>query len=374
MIDQLNRSLIVITGGWGSGKSIAANTIARPSEVERVYVHDAENSSNRFRQQLRARGTDFGYYLNLDDKWTEALPDDRDLVNRIAHDQLPWTERRTRDSMIDYWRFVLEDINENMTPGKYDVYVHDTIERLEAGMTAFVEANKRITGWSKTAYGEMWTKGVYPLYRGFLNALYQRGVKVVVFTSHLRTPWVDGKPVVGSVEPKGKSILYKLSQLFVWLVKDPRNASKAPAGLIFKERLGTVKIDGDSWAIGGALPPRVPEFTWDNVERYLEEGVDITNLNERERLSESEKRLVSTTLDSMQLRLMVLQAEEELLQKKQQTAPMFLAHGEAASLEATPQEIAVKLYADGDGIGVEAIAEQLGKPAILVQKWINGAV
>lgn len=365
IFDELERSLIVITGAKGVGKTIMAYTVAPPSRVNRVFVHDAENSGNRFVQQLKAKGREFGHYLNLDDKWTQALPNDKDLLARIMRDDLPWVSRGERDSMVDYYRAVLEDIDKNLEPNKFDVYIHDTNQRFEAGMAAFVEANRDKTGWKRKAYGEMWWKGVYPLYRAFLNALYQRGVKVVIFTTHLHTPWVDNKPVVGAVEPRGKSVLYQLSQLHIWLVNDARNANGEPAGLVFKERLGNVGIDteNDTWDIKKCLPPRIPTCTWKNIEGYLKNGLDMSHLTEREQLSSSEQRMLSTTLDDMQMQLMILQTQKELLDKKAETLPVLG--------EPDPAQMARKLYDEGNGLAIPAIAEQLGKPLPLVQRWVN---
>ena len=367
--EELNRSLIVITGARGTGKTIAAYTVAPPSKVERVYIHDAENSGNHFVSELKKKDKKFGYYLNLDDAWTHALPDEADLFDRMVKGDLPWANTQEQDSMIDYFKFVMQNIRTNLKKDEFDVYIMDTIERFEAGMYAYAEANPDKTGWRKKAYGEVWTKGVYPLYRAFLNALYQRGVKVVVLTSHLRTPWVDNKRVIGAVEPKGKSILFQLSQLHLWLVHDVRNEDGEPAALVFKERLGNISSndDSDSWNVKRCLPPRIPTFNWVEVEKYLKNGVNMNNLNDRERLSREEESMLSTTLNDLQMQLMILQTQESLLEK-QESSKSILIPNEATVL---PRDTAVSLYDKGNGLSVAAIAEQLRKPLALVRRWVE---
>lgn len=370
MLNYLNQSVVVLTGAHNTGKTFGALTMLPPSQVDRVYVHDAENSANNFRANLNRSGLQLGYYLDMSSAWTHALPENSDLADRLAKDDLPWANSKEKDSMIDYYRFVIADIQKNLTPGKYDVYVHDTIERLESGMTAFVDANPRKTGWKSKAYGEVWTKGVYPLYEAFINMLFQRGIKIVVFTTHLRTPWVDKKPVVGAIEPKGKSILYKLSQLYLWLVNDARNQNGEPAALVFKERLGTVKPTAeDTWDMKRPLPPRIPTFTWQNVKQYIETGVDMTKLSPREQLSPDERSMISTSLTDMQLELMVLQTKEALAEKAVASAPLL---AEQEVIEVTPEATARHLYDDGNGLSPAAIAEQLKKPLPLVNMWLRG--
>lgn len=374
MLDQFNDSLIVVTGAKGVGKTWLAYTVAPPSSVDRVYIHDAENSGNRFVQQLAERDLAFGYYLNLDDRWTEALPNNADLLERLSKEELPWANRREKDSMISYYKFVLDDVKRNLEPGKFDVYVHDTVSRFEAGMAAWVESNRRKSGWAKKAYGEMWRKGVYPLYRGFLRALHQRGVKVVVLTTHLRTPWVDNKPVVGSVEPKGKSILYQLSQLHLWLVQEPANADGAPAGLVIKERLGNVGVEADTWQARRCLPRRIPHCTWNDIRGYLENPADLANPDEREVPTSEEQRMMSDMLTDAQMKLMILQTEKELLEDRRQGAPLLSSGEEVdpAAIRAEDEKRTAVQLAE-EGLALSKIAQQLGKPLPLVKMWIEEA-
>jgi len=366
-----NRSLIVLTGAHNTGKTFGAYTVVPPSMVGRVYAHDAENSANNVITNLGLSELSLGYYMNLSDAWTQALPDNASLIDRMVKDDLPWATSQEKDSMIDYYRFVIRDIYKNLEQDKYDVYIHDTIERFESGMTAFVDANPKKTGWKKKAYGEIWTKGVYPLYEAFINMLYQRGVKVIIFTSHLRTPWVDNKPVVGAVEPKGKSILRKLSQLYLWLVNDPQNVNGEPAAVVMKERLGRMKVnlETDSWEIGRCLPPRIPTFTWANVAKYMQGDLDMTALSDREILSPAERQMIATTLNDKQMELMILQVKKDLVTQMSDTMPLLTKKGTDTNL--SPRALARRLHDNGEGLPPSEIANQLKKPLPLVLQWLK---
>lgn len=371
MLDFFNDSLLVFTGAKGTGKTYMAYSLAPKDLKDRVYVHDAENSGSAFAKQFEELGAPLGYYLNLDDRWTEALPSNKDLLGRISRGDLPWANRREKDSMISYYKFVLDDIERNLTAGEYNVYIHDTVSRFEAGMAAWVDNNRDKSGWKMKAYGEMWWKGVYPLYRGILRALHQRGVKVVILTTHLRTPWEGKKPVRGAVEPRGKSVLYQLSQLHLWLVNEPANADGAPAGLVLKERMGRVSVDEDGdFVMTRCLPRRIPHCTWRDIEAYLEEPADLASPEPLEVPTSEEQRMMSPLLTDAQMELMILETKRDLLEEQRKSGPMAGAGTfELEDMSEDPKLVARKLA--GAGVAAEQIAEQVDKPVPLVKRWIE---
>lgn len=315
---KMANELIIITGPRGVGKSLLAATYLPPGKVNRVYVHDSENSMNRVLVGQEKSGYKFGRYVDLKAQFS-GLPGEDDLLDRINAGQLPWVSERAKSNLVNYYQYILSDIAENLTPGKYDVYIHDTLEKFEAGMAAWVESNKKLAGVTSTAYGKLWSEGVYVLYENLLTSLYNRGVKTVILCSHLKMPWHDKRPVIGKVIPSGKKILYRLSSLMLWLVNDRRNSDGAPAGLVLKERMGDLAVVDGKWQIRRMLPERIPHCEWEDIRRYLREGADFDNPAPGETISQAEKAMISELLTDEQMKLMILAAEQDLAEARQQS-------------------------------------------------------
>ena len=316
---QPTKQLIVITGPRGVGKSTLAATYLPPSKIERVVVIDNENSMNNFRQNLIRLGKDFGKYINTLERFKHKLPASDDLLNRIDKGNMPWTDANERSAFIDYYKHVLGEISE-LPAGKYDTLIVDTGERLEAGMAAYVEANKSKFGITDTGYGKLWINGVYPLYTYLLQGLWDRGISTVILTFHLKNVWEGKRPIPGKVTHAGKKLLYYLSSLMLWLVNDNRNPNGEPAGLVLKERMGRVETDGDDWNIKTMLPPRIPVCDWKHIRQYLETGYDIINPGPTEVRSEKETEMISELMTDAQIRLMLADAEIEREQNAIQMA------------------------------------------------------
>lgn len=329
MTDELyyetDGQIIVITSAKGTGKSIAAATFLPPDRLDEVFVHDSERSMNRIIQGHKSLGKSFGYYNNLDSRFSD-LPTDDDLLSRINKGNLPWVDTKQRNAMIDYYEYILDDIDKNLTRGKYSVYIHDTLEKLESGMAAWVEANKRESGVRSTAFGKLWTEGVYPLYQNLCEAIFDRGVRTIILTSHLKNPWIDNKPVVNKVVPSGKKILYKLSALMLWLVNEPKNPNGEPAAIILKERMVKMKVEDGKWKPKRVIPPRIPLFNWDMLNEYIDKELyDANNPAEGETLSDDEKDMISEMLNDKQMELMLLAQKEATYEAKAQSGMLGTA-------------------------------------------------
>lgn len=317
-------SVIAVSGAKGTGKTTFAATCAPPSMVEQVFYHDSERSANRIVQQLESMGKSFGHYLDLEGRFNN-LPKVGDLLDNINKGKLPWVDNSQRNALEGYYEYVIDDLATNMTKGSYKVYVHDTIEMLEAGMAAWVEDHKKEAGWTTKAYGRIWTDSVYPLYRQIISSIQARGVEVVILSSHLRTPWVGDHPVANKVEPGGKKVLYLVSNLMLWFVHDVKNDDGAPAALVLKERLEDlgVKKDEDEWDIKRMLPQRIPHCTWADIDRYLVKGCSIANPQSGEKPSVDEADMMSEFLNDAQMKLMLLAAEEDAKKIEESTVPVF---------------------------------------------------
>lgn len=309
-ITDKNNQLVVITGAKGSGKTSLALSYLPPSKVGRLAVIDNENSANNFRQNLMDMGKDFGLYLNTMERF-KNLPGDDDLLSRISVGKMPWAGTSEQNAFTDYFKYIVEQINQ-IPVGKYDCLVIDTGEKLESGMSAYVESNKKVFGITDTGYGKIWSNGVFPLYANLIQGIYDRGISTVIMNFHLKNVWQDRRPVAGKVSHSGKKILYQLSSLMIWLVNDGRNPNGEPAGLILKERMGKVGItEDDEWEIKTMLPPRLPVATWKEIRRYMAEGYDIRNPKSTEVRNDAENDMISELLNDKQMALMLEDAKIE---------------------------------------------------------------
>lgn len=300
------KKVYVITGGRGSGKSTAIATFPKPSDIERLCVFDTEDSMSDL--------VHLGFtHIRLYDK----LRVGGDMLDRLARGEVPWVDPQGRNALIQYYEYFVEQLNEVLVPDHYRYFAIDTVEPIEAAMTAAVEAGRRVFGWSGTrAYGRMETEGVRPLYTGLLEAVAQRGVEHIILTSHLKGVWVDDQPVIGKVKPGGRlQVLARLSSAMFWLVAgdDP---SGAPAALVLKARMGKVEAVGGKWQVRRVLPERIPAFTWNAVEGYRESPADLANPAPGEVMADDERAMIGELLSDEQMRLMVAAAEQRVAEAR----------------------------------------------------------
>lgn len=384
--------LIVVTGARGTGKTQLAATYAPPSQVNRVFYHDSEKSANNVRDQFEAHGLKFGHYVDLAARF--SFSDDlMARINEASHGKsgdLPWVTVAERNALIDYYLFTLDDLDKKLVKGAYTVYVHDTLEKLEAGMAAWVEAHKRQSGVTQTAYGKLWTEGVYPLYEQLIAAVEARGVEAIILTSHLRTPWENNRPVLGKIEPSAKKLLYRLSSLMLWLIHEASNSDGAPAALVLKERMGTLAPDGgDTWAQARKLPQRIPHCTWNDINRYVRDGCDLAHPAPGEVMTRAEEDMIGELLTDKQMELMILLEQKDVIEMQQGAVVLTVNGGanEAAPASVAPPtwqsvtpapvisangnlvEIVKQLWREGKD--ETAIREALIVPLPLVRKTIN---
>jgi len=320
-------NVIVITGSRGVGKSTLAATYLGPGDVDKVFVHDSENSMNNIREQLQAAGLDFGHYVNLESRFADANPpSEDDLLSAMNQGNFPWVTASQKTSLMNYYEYILDDLARNLTKGKYKVYIHDTLSKFEAGMVAWVEEHKQELGLMPKPYewGKFWVSGVYSVYQNLLEAVFARGVETVILCSHLKDATEKrGKKtvkIVGKVIPRGKPMLYQISSLMLWLIRDRQNADGSPAALVLKERMGKLSVVDGNWEIKRTLPERLPSASWKNINDYLSgrASCDLSNPREGEAMTRTEREMISELVSEEQMKLMILSEERELLEVKAQ--------------------------------------------------------
>ena len=317
-ITEKIHQLITITGARGTGKSILAATHAIKdagadkgkidAAHDAVAYFDTENSANRYREELRRNGLgDFGLYVDLQTKFTGLLPTDDDLLKRLNRGEVPWVDNNQRNALIGYYKHILGAFSA-IPRNRYKVLVLDTGEKLEAGMAAYVETNKADFGITSTADGRLWTQGVFPLYDNLVHAIYGRGIETLILVFHLANVWENRRIVPGKVKASGKKILQRLSSLMFWLVNDSRNPNGEPAALLLKERMVKFTFENGRYSPRRMLPRRIPLCDWYTIDKYLQDGYNISSPKPTEVISPTEEEMISDFLTDAQTALMLADA------------------------------------------------------------------
>lgn len=347
------KQLIVITGSKGAGKSTAAATIAPPSEADKVFVIDTENSMSDIVDQIG-----FGHYVRA----YERMKLDASMLDKVAKGNLPWVNDSQRGAMADYYTWFITMLNERLVEGKYKYLIIDTIEPLEMAFTAAVQANPKAFGWSGSkVYGKLETEGVRPLYENLLEAIYARGVETIVLTTHLHSVWQDDKPVLNKIKPGGRlTILTRLSTLMLWMLPNVGNEDGAPAAMVLKARMGKMVATPEGWQTRRILPQRIPHFSWMDVDAYKKNPANLAEPAPGETPTRSEGEMISEMLTDEQMRLMVTGAEIQL--KQMQDSPMI-------TRPPVPTEAIANLHSAG--VLPPEIAQQLTVPLPLVLSAIK---
>ena len=359
------KKIYVITGPRGSGKSTAIARFPRPSELDKMVVVDTEDSMSDLVESNAKMGLHFGAYIRMFDRMKPTA----DMLESVAKGRMPWVNKEQKNSLIDYYNYFIDTLDKTLKQGQFKFLGIDTVETIEAAMTAWVESHRAEAGWSgQRDYGRLETEGVRPLYENLMEAFGRRGIEHIILTSHLKRVWEgEGrsvKPVLNKVQPGGRlALLSRISTAMFWLMPGVNNADGAPAAVVLKARKGleTVDKEQDEWIIKRPLPQRIPHFTWQDVRRYEKDGCDLANPAEGEVMTKEEREIVSEFLTDEQVRLMVVGAEVELEQMKAQQMPFI--GGEAFSLEApglAPEVVEQIMTLAGEGLKPVQIKTQLG--------------
>lgn len=250
-IDNLIQGVILISGLPGSGKTTAAMTITRPSDL---VVLDFD-----LKDELRCKTLGVPYYR-------PEMPVSQDPTENDLEEILNWS-RSAFSRMAEHGK------------AGYSTLVIDNGSPLEDAFAYAVMKNPAKYGVNARnaqtgAYGGV-NPGVSVLWHNTVRFFQSSGFKRIVVCMHMSQSWANGVPVE-KMKVKGNRVLTQLSNLSVVLVRSNR-PNQPPSGLVGKEALGLLRWNDatQKYSIYMALPPRVPEFTWDSVvelNKQMESG------------------------------------------------------------------------------------------------------
>lgn len=316
-----------MTGARGSGKSTFLARYPKPAELEKMVVLDTEDSMSDIIESNARLKLKFGAYIRA----YERFKVNDDLLSLIAANKLPWVSPQQKSALVSYYEWIVQTLDKTLKKGDFKFLAIDTIEPIEAAMTAWAETNRNLSGWSGSrAYGRLETEGVRPLYEGLLEAISRRGIETILLSSHLKRVWENDKPILNKLQPGGRmAVLSRLSSMMFWLTQSD-NPDGAPAAIVLKARKGKESIEGNDWKIERPLPRRIPHFTRKDVERYEREGCDLAHPAAGETMTESEQEMISEFLTDEQMRLMLMATESEL--REQSSAGVIVTAENTLSL------------------------------------------
>lgn len=328
------KRIVGITGSKGSGKSTAAVLGFVPaSEYSKVLVVDTEDSLSDIVLKLDGLGLSFGAYVRMYDRFGISPDITEDVLAKVAKGEPPWVSEgrgssKSKKSLVEYYEYFVRRLDELLTmhdgEPQFHTLVIDTMGPVLASMVAAVIADPNSYGWSKSyAYGRLETEGVRPLWENLFEAVARRGITQVILTSHIKSVWRDDKPVPNKVRPGGRTaMLARMASLWLWLMKDTTNETGAPAALVLKARLGKLVHDKENDRVytRQILPERIPALnSWlDVCDHYMDHPANFITPAPGEKMSVAEQDMISEFMNSQQMRLMMLGAELDLYEAKQE--------------------------------------------------------
>lgn len=249
--------IVVITGEYESGKTLAILTTGYPED--RTLLYDNEQSATLYEA--------VGNFTRVD--ITSTLPDN-------------WSNLMFYQAWLQHMRGV--------EPRQHDVIGVDPIERVEAGLTEWVGNNPKFFGRSANQYqratGLFWAD-VKDLWGRHILELASK-CEMLILTAHMRNVYKGGKPTNQRRRRKGKETLSELATLELELVRKPGMVK--PAAKVLKSRLVYGHLSEPS-KMRPMFDPYIKEFTWERVREYMKTGADPDNLQMPPEPSQEEKRM-----------------------------------------------------------------------------------
>jgi hypothetical protein len=269
--------ILGVTGAKYSGKTLFVSSI----DPESTLMIDNEKSSETYQIPFKRR-------IDLFEEMVTAHPG--------GHNP------------IDSFRWFLREIDEIKT-GQYTVIAIDPISDIESGLADWVASRYADFGFSsskkfKDTGGIFWSY-VLNQWKQLLGRLSAK-CETFAFTTHLRDVWRGGTPT-GVKEPKGKSTLFELASLYLFLERPLNAKDKPPSAKVLKSRLAKTVMDKGELKIIPVLPDKLPEATPKAIREYIKNPIGLKarlaarETAEESQLSEDDKLLIEQDIASKKL-------------------------------------------------------------------------
>lgn len=317
------KQIYFITGSKGAGKTTAAFSFLRARDYGKCFYVDTEDSASDILRGNKELGLELGKYVRA----YERIPTNLDIIKELSENKVPWATEKEKGALLQFYQWFIKVVHDELKKDKFDTFVLDTVEPLEAAVTAYVEDQKSKVGWSgRRDFGRMETEGVRPMLDGIFEGIHRLGVKRIILISHIKPVWLENKPVLNKIEPGGRLALWsRISTGMFWLVPNFNNADGAPAALILKGRFEKRVLDKESGFVvpRRILPQRMPRFSYADMLRYEEKPADLAHPNDDEKPTPAELDMMSELLNDKQMELMILGTQQDLLKQQVTELPLM---------------------------------------------------
>jgi hypothetical protein len=241
------QGVVLLSGLPGSGKTTAAMTISKPSDIV-VLDYDLKDE-----QRCRSLGNPY-FRPEMD---ISSDPTENDLAE-----------------LLDWTRQTFKSIAVEGNNGR-ETLVIDNGSPLEDAFAFTVLKNPSKYGVNPKnaqtgAYGGV-NPGVAIIWQNTIRYFLSNGFKRIIICMHMSQSWANGLPIE-KMKVKGNKVLSQLSNLSVVLEKSDQ-PNRPPIGLIGKEALGLLRWDDNEkkYHVSMALPPRIMNFEWGVVSVLIDE-------------------------------------------------------------------------------------------------------
>ena len=217
---------------------------------------------------------------------------------------------------VDYHKMVLKAVGD-IPKDKYDVLVLDNAAEFFKGGHSLVATNhptyrKVWRGDAPIIGGIEWQETRLTHFPRFYSLLQEKASLVIIIT-HEKEQSVGGVKT-GLTVPIGDPSLRTAAGIIIRLIKNTREHSPAPVGLVIKNT-GTIR-DGKPIKY---FPDRISPCDWDKIRGYIDEPISNREPTDEETPNGFEQHLIMGTLNPEQQKMlewrksmMVLQTDENL--------------------------------------------------------------
>jgi len=336
---KILEGILHVTGEHDTGKTTFA--LESGAAPERICFFDDDVKGRATVNGLQRDGFKFGAY----------------------HDLIAIRDSKTE---LAYHEAVLRIVNA-IKPEQFDVIIWDTWSHFATTCHPYVvkHPNKFRESWSpmgKIKGAQHWQEA--RRYEAGLLSFMATLAKQVVVITHLKDAYINDAKVPDKFIPNASKTLNRIPRLRVWLRQNP-SGSPVPMALVLKRLDRKVVEDGVIRTVS-VLPRKIVPLEddrslWDTIWRYWDNPDDQPATLP----TTYELGILDNTLTVDQKHLLQQMIVHGLVQHEEEEIEVASNDG---SIDPTP-ELARELAKNR--VTPEQIAEQLGKPVVLINKWLS---